>query len=647
MPDSPTSESKPACRKAAGQYPSCAGELLYEHEDEQYCVLHLPKQGKGAAFDQELRRKLENKDFNFLRVWFPEAVSFSGIDFGEEANFFEATFSGAADFTNGKFRARANFSGATFSAKAVFEGAVFSAVGEEPDKAFPFQPLIPVVDFRKATFSSSADFNQAKFSGTASFSQSVFGSPGDKKWADEVPEWARVTDRTNFASTTFSAPVDFWSATFNIETALGATFAKVSFGRANFNSNVSFEKAHFSGETDFKGAVFRADKKASFRDTKFPVGVDFSNAEFTGEASFIWAQFGVETPETGVDGKNKAEEEEEPRISFVSATFGKVEFQSCYFNESVNFTSATFNAPTKFWVARFRANAVFDSATFKGETTFDCPFKAKASFTDATFHQSVTFTGTQEQEVREKIAGKLWTITTEPMFTRKSSLSLRLVRLEKPACLLFRSVTLRPHWFVDIDARTVDFTNVRWEWGITNKEIQDIENRGIASPHRLLAIACQRLAVNAEENQRYDEASKFRHMWSDAHRREEFRGFTPWTLSWWYWLASGYGERALQALLVLLGIWILFGLLYTRVGFVQWEPKMASEPDAVAAKRDQIGAPLEFRRALAYSAGIMTLQKPEPHPATTLAEAIVFLETILGPVQGALLALAIRRKFMR
>lgn len=57
--------------------------------------------------------------------------------------------------------------------------------------------------------------------------------------------------------------------------------------------------------------------------------------------------------------------------------------------------------------------------------------------------------------------------------------------------------------------------------------------------------------------------------------------------------------------------------------------------------------PLKLNRALMYSLGVMTLQKPEPRPATTAAQAIVLAETILGPVQAALLALAIRRKFMR
>jgi hypothetical protein len=92
---------------------------------------------------------------------------------------------------------------------------------------------------------------------------------------------------------------------------------------------------------------------------------------------------------------------------------------------------------------------------------------------------------------------------------------------------------------------------------------------------------------------------------------------------------------------------LLSALLYNHVGFARWEPKVASESDVVVARRDDVGAPLKFSRALTYSAGVMTFQKPEPRPATTAAQTVVLLETILGPVQAALLALAIRRKFMR
>jgi hypothetical protein len=56
-------------------------------------------------------------------------------------------------------------------------------------------------------------------------------------------------------------------------------------------------------------------------------------------------------------------------------------------------------------------------------------------------------------------------------------------------------------------------------------------------------------------------------------------------------------------------------------------------------------AAVTFRSAIFNE--VMAFQKPEPRPATTIAHWVVLLETILGPVQAALLLLAIRRKFMR
>jgi hypothetical protein len=57
--------------------------------------------------------------------------------------------------------------------------------------------------------------------------------------------------------------------------------------------------------------------------------------------------------------------------------------------------------------------------------------------------------------------------------------------------------------------------------------------------------------------------------------------------------------------------------------------------------------PFGLKRAFTYSLSVMSLQKPDPKPLTGTAQTLVLLETILGPVEGALLLLAIRRKFMR
>ena len=307
---------------------------------------------------------------------------------------------------------------------------------------------------------------------------------------------------------------------------------------------------------------------------------------------------------------------------FTDATFSKLaDFNSVTFSGAADFTDATFIKAADFRNATFIKTADFSGATF-GERTF---------FSSATFEDYVKFAQKKE-----------------PVFGQTSSLDLQFVRIEKPEHILFHSLSLHPHWFVNADPRKFDFIDVVWSnIGKVRPEIELLKSKLISSHHRLLAISCRRLAANAEENDRYREASHLRRMAMDAERLETWRGFGFIHLSWWYWLASGYGERVLQAFLVLLGIWLVAGLLYTCVGFARWEPKLATESDVVSTKRDEVGAPLKLSRALAYSAAVMTLQKPEPRPATTAAQTVVLLETILGPVQAALLALAIRRKFMR
>jgi len=214
-------------------------------------------------------------------------------------------------------------------------------------------------------------------------------------------------------------------------------------------------------------------------------------------------------------------------------------------------------------------------------------------------------------------------------------------------------VTLRPHWFVNVGANRFSLANVQW-LGTIDGEIAALTGRQISDPDRLLAITCRQLAENAEANNRYEEASKFRYWAMELQRqemdpiwKEEWYEFAFWRLDWWYWATSGYGERIVRAFLMLFGIWLVFMLLYTQVGFTKPESNTPTATPAVVAEPDTIGQPLPFKRALTYSLGVMSLQKPDPKPLTGTAQTLVLLETILGPVQAALLALAIRRKFMR
>lgn len=165
--------------------------------------------------------------------------------------------------------------------------------------------------------------------------------------------------------------------------------------------------------------------------------------------------------------------------------------------------------------------------------------------------------------------------------------------------------------------------------------------------HHLLSIAYRQLAINAEENHRYGEASRFRYDSMNVRRLEKCRGWAFWRLDWWYWLASGYGERVGRAFVVLPLILFLFAVLYTQAGFTQSSEKRLSVPSAMMAQPDIVGKPMGLKQAMVHSFEIALLQKPEPKPLTLTARFLVGLETIPGPLQGALLALAVRRKFMR
>jgi hypothetical protein len=500
-------------------YSSCAGRPVYkEHEGKPYCVLHYPGKEKSDDFQQAFQKKLDDKDFNFVGIWFPEGPSFSDFEFTEAVDFRSATFSAEINFQDTIFGGAADFRDVTFNASVRFD----------------------------STFKKDANFVHAVFSADADFHGSIFNGP------------------VYFSNTAFNK---------------GAYF-----GRASFNARADFSYAKFSSTAGFTYAAFKA--KADFSYAELTAGADF-NAAFNAEADFNYAVF------TG----------------------------EAYFRYAV--------------------------------------FKAKINLRSTTFKYHVRFGGEE---------------SGEQSFRKDAWLDLQFARIDKPDNVSFHTLTLRPHWFVNVDARKFDFMNVEWDWKpLINEEIEALKSKGVSQPHRLLSIACRRLAVNAEDNHRYDEASKFRYWSMYARQLETWAGLAPWWkfrswlsirwshisrlpilrffnrnwLYWFYWAASGYGERVLRAFVVLIGVWLLFALLYTQVGFARWEPRLASESDLATARHDEAGIPQGLSRALTYSFGVMTFQKPEPRPATTAAQSLVMLETILGPLQAALLALAIRRKFMR
>jgi hypothetical protein len=289
----------------------------------------------------------------------------------------------------------------------------------------------------------------------------------------------------------------------------------------------------------------------------------------------------------------------------------------------------------------------------------DVHFEKMARFDGATFKEKVAF--------YDLVTGS------------NTVLDFRKTIIEKPERVYFHNTNLHPSWFVDVDSRKFDFANVSWYGlkgapeGRLEDETKSLQNRKIKSPHMMLAQACRRLSANAEENREYPLANEF-HYWSmDAlriarwhylewlkrfieknwrristrfgliatllwiwriFRREPLRHTMPSRFGFiptFYWALSGYGVRAGRAFLVLGGICVAFAVFYMLLG---------------PTKDLQ-----NFWTALVYSMGAMVRLNPNPRPdpATDpgLFQFLVIAEGILGPLQIALLALAIRRKVMR
>jgi len=578
---------------------ACEGEPFFgETEGKRYCVLHFPGADKKEAFDAAVKRKLLSLDFRFHGVCFPEGDWFAGLSIPESAHFTYATFDARADFRKTVFCKSAHFAHANFTSDRPYKEASFDSA--------TFEGL---ADFNHATFNADARFNFATFKKKADFSKANFN------------------ERTEFRKARFVENANFWRSTF---------VKRADFDESQFSKNASFWPARFHSE-------------ANFRDAKLG-NANFGGSTFGGEATFSWCTFGP--------------------AGFAATFVKKADFFSARFEDAAYFSWAEFHSTAQFRLAIFWADALFGSATFVGETDFG----------GTIFKDTVSFSA------EHGVGG----------FGDEASCDFQHARFERPERVSFHTLNLRPHWFLNVDPRRFDFVAATWT-RILSRDFIDFEIRELerkekvrqeddlkrrierkrnaemfgdewekdelekeiaeaallaekkTSFHHLLSITCRQLAVNAEENHRYDEASDFRFLSMELRRKRGWRArggrLDISIIHTLYRHLSGYGERIWLALRWLFAIWLISALLYTQVDFERASPLSATE--AVMHTTREVRTPLTLREAAPYSLAVMILQRPEPRPATALAKFAVLTETILGPIQAALLALAVRRRFIR
>lgn len=403
------------------------------------------------------------------------------------------------------------------------------------------------------------------------------------------PSWVNLSELkfevdANFYHATFSSQTDFWTATFERT----ANFNSATFYfEAKFNSNTTFKS-----KTDFGGASFK--DKANFSTAIFENGVGFNTAIFSKDLDF-----------TSIVSKEE--------VYFIKTTF----------EEGIYFTSATFEKEVFFREATFTetSNALFRNTNIKNGI----------SFPHSNLNGHISFYGDGKNDI----------------FVGNSAyVSLQSARIKDKDKISFNLVRLQPSWLINTDCRKFVFTACRWKKANqknidTKSELKNLPSSSFPHPHKLLTKTCWQLADNHEEMKSFPKASLFRQMANESKRREDYKGWKIWSLHWWYWLSSFYGERPLQALIILLGIIVAFAFYY-YLAFFSICPKDIADSTKCVVRN------MNWLESLHQSLMTAALQNVEYRKTLLPPQDLVMLfEKIVAPLQAALLALAIRRKFMR
>jgi len=307
--------------------------------------------------------------------------------------------------------------------------------------------------------------------------------------------------------------------------------------------------------------------------------------------------------------------------------------------EKLNFSHAIFHRRVVFHESEIN-RILFDEARFEktSELIFEHSIcKGKISFWKTVFDGKLFLNGIRHHEFFEK---------------PQKALSLQDARFENPQAINFRSLRLRPHYFVGVDASEFVFHDCKWK---ERDSKIDIKEELKFCSHQELAQTANQISANYEESRNFEESSTFRYLAMQSKRYEYYFHGWFYTLNWLYWLSSGYGEKRFRAALILVAIIVLFGTIYISPlsCFDYGENRLEKSDNQVeqqifgVANYAERFHSMNWDEGVVYSLSVAAFQRPDPKAADTKTKLFVFLESILAPLQAALLALAIRRKFMR
>jgi uncharacterized protein YjbI with pentapeptide repeats len=584
----------------------CAEAFYQEQNGRRYCVLHYPNEAKREDFERALEARLdENNDkyLNFVGVWFPSLVSFLNHTFTTVADFSLARFSSDVEFNGTEFQ-EVHFAKAQFAHGANFEDTHFVESADFSGAHFGHG-----VSFACATFSRDATFVQANFAGYTDFAGVAFNGNASFMLArfENVADFsaARIPNSDDGSNCGKTYPIDMRRTRFKNAYFTGAIFTRCTFRYACFSETLAFSHVTVHEAIDFSITNF---DEADFSNSHLS-RTTFDGSFFLKIPKFNEAVF--------VDN-----------TVFSTARLPGIDFSGAMFAGHGDFTLTRFESSLSKWEKeRLEECHIQENAEEESKPVTIC-------FDKVTFNEGLTFKGND-------------------LYQDKALLTFDDAVFEKPERVRFVSVSMPPHSFMNVDPRKFHFIDARW--GFIDKRTALREAQAALKKHGrlysppMLELVFRQLAVNAEENNRYGQAADLRYLAMEVARSMRWRKFDWLNLAWWYWLLSGYGEKVRRAFAVLILIWLMFAATYWKLSDeTWWQPKQTGVVSSEERKASLVKAkPLTGFESLLYSASVMALQKPEPLPANKSAKLCVLAETVLGPLQAALLALAIRRKFMR
>jgi uncharacterized protein YjbI with pentapeptide repeats len=506
------------------------------------------------------------------------------------------------------FPTRAEFGGVVWPDYCDMTGAVFLKGANFIDGKFPegadFTRIVSharfqfsnvtarSVSFIEAQFREEANFSYDQYLRDSAFSKAQF--QGSPTWFSNVKTDAYLS----FAEARFEGTTYF----DGLEAPEVWLFKAELAGRANFRS-LKITKAVFSGASFLE---------ADFSDSRFAADVDFAETTFSGEADFRGVQFSG----TAV---------------FSKSSFGsRLRMNRSLFTKRADFFEMKVTGECSFWDVSFAAGARFDGAEFADADFSGAEFGAHALFADTAFLGATRFFSADLQHAT------------------------------------FRDCSLARCYFSG--ARNLDkaeFSQVEWPLSRTRRIVADeVTPRESGSPWMqttYLNVARIYRGLRASYVSRLDHQMASDFYFGEMEMLRIARSKNALlqrlgSLTAWYGLISGYGERWLFALGWFILTVVSAAILYLHVGLLIKTPGLNDRGDLVTrlvsawphvVTQDSIARALAD--ALLHSFLVATFIGRDFFglPADRAGVVVQTVEAVLGPLFLALMALGVRRRFQR